>query len=234
MRPATTRYHVKSITCRPPNGPNLPVHRELGIDERRFLVLDAADNRVGDYAYFQAIADQMENGGLAAMIHDMLQRDVSKFQFRNIPQTDALKTQKTLSLGSIERWWLTVLSRGFLWKSRHGAPWFGEWHEFYSTELLERSYLQWCEAARPYDRKNRVQLGHFFTRVYTKKRPNVQNDKIPIYEIESVIDRELAADLDQATIVYQTRPHGYQCGELSEARIRFRELYDINTDWSDD
>jgi hypothetical protein len=33
MRPATTRYHVKSITCRPPNGPNLPVHRELGSGE---------------------------------------------------------------------------------------------------------------------------------------------------------------------------------------------------------
>jgi hypothetical protein len=132
------------------------------IDERRFCVLDVADNRIGDRAYFAALTTQMESGGLAALIHDMLHRDLASFEVRDVPATAALKIQKTLSLSSLERWWMTVLERGFVWKSRHGAPWFGDWHEFYTTELLERSYLQWCGETRPNDRKSRVQLGRFF------------------------------------------------------------------------
>jgi hypothetical protein len=94
------------------------------IDERRFAVFEALDTRRGDRAYFAAIVKEMDNGGLAAMLHELLHRDISGFEVRDIPQTEALKTQKALSLSSLERWWLAVLERGFLWKSRHGAPWF--------------------------------------------------------------------------------------------------------------
>jgi hypothetical protein len=192
------------------------------LDERRFCVADVVNSRVGERKYFKDIAEQMAGGGLAAMIHEMLGRDISKFEVRDIPKTAALRTQKTLSLGSLERWWLAVLSREFLWKSRHGTPWFRDWHEFYTTELLERSYLQWCDQARPYDRKNRVQLGAFFTKVYQSKRPREAH---PVYEIESVRlkpDDELR---DYDAIFSQDHPHGYQVGDIAAARARFRELH---------
>jgi hypothetical protein len=121
--------------------------------ERRYCVFDVADNRRGDFSYFAAIERQMKEGGLAAMLHELLARNISDFEVRAVPQTEALVIQKTLSLSSLERWWLAVLSRGFLWKSRFGADYFRNWQTFYSTELLHRSYLQWCQENRPYDRK---------------------------------------------------------------------------------
>jgi hypothetical protein len=208
---------------------------------RRFFVLDVADNRVGHWEYFAEIHQQMEQGGLAAMIHELLNRDISAFNAREIPQTAALKTQKTLSLSSLEAWWMAVLSRGFVWRSRHGTPWFRDWHEFYTTELLERSYLQWCAENRPYDRKNRTQLGAFFSRVYQAKRPRAEH---PVYEIDS-IDRQavevitdaggnvhtVPKSLDLIAIVQKDHPHGYQVGDLAEARNDFCKICDVDTDW---
>jgi hypothetical protein len=42
------------------------------IDERRYCVFDVSPHRIGDRGYFQALADQMKDGGTAAMLHDLL------------------------------------------------------------------------------------------------------------------------------------------------------------------
>jgi len=57
-------------------------------DERRYLVLDVPGIKQGDRSYFAAIEQEMENGGLAAMVHDLLARDLSAFDIRDVPQTD--------------------------------------------------------------------------------------------------------------------------------------------------
>ena len=173
----------------------------------------------------------------------MLRRDIRKFEVRDVPMTAALRAQKTLSLGSIERWWLAVLSRAFIWRSRHGAPWFTAWHEFYSTELLWRSYIQWCDEARPYDRKRREQIGRFFADTYSPERPRGER---PIYEIDSidrrageVVEDDLGrtitvpSNLDEIAIVKQNRPYGYRVGELDEARARFLDLNNVGAEWLD-
>jgi hypothetical protein len=194
-------------------------------DERRYCVLDVADNRRGDLPYFAAIERQMHNGGLAAMLHDLLARDISDFEVRAVPQTEALIIQKTLSLSSLEQWWLAVLSRGFLWKSRFGAKYFRNWQDFYSTELLTRSYQQWRQENRPHERKGREELGSFMTKLYQRSRPRQSH---PIYELDSL---DAGMPVDHASIVWQDRPHGYTVGELHEARIRFTEVYLVNTEW---
>src|SRR5207245_1927949 len=42
------------------------------VDERRYLLLKCANHRREDKAYFRAIDEQMKAGGLAAMLHDLL------------------------------------------------------------------------------------------------------------------------------------------------------------------
>jgi hypothetical protein len=199
------------------------------LTERRFAVFEVLDTHVDDHAYFAAIEQQMQNGGLAAMLHELLGRDISKFQVRKIPQTAGLRAQKTRSLPSLHRWWLTVLERGYLWKSRHGALWFRDWHGWYSTELLERSYGQWCDEHRisERDRKDRTQLGEFFAKLASASRPNGEH---PIYEIES-IDRREPKDLDEIAIAYKDRPPGYTVGSLDDARIKFTARFNIDTEW---
>src|SRR3954468_8668933 len=82
-------------------------------DERRFCVMDVSDSHIRDIPYFDAINAQMEGVGLAAMLHEFLHRDLSGFNVRQVPQTEALADQKRHSLDSLSRWWSTVLHRGF-------------------------------------------------------------------------------------------------------------------------
>ena len=200
------------------------------IDERRWAVFEALDIHQGDRAYFRAIVKQMESGGLAAMLHELLHRDISGFEVRDVPPTAALQAQKALSLTSLPRWWMAVLARGFLWKSRHGAPWFTDWHDFYSTELLMRSYQQWCDENRPYDRYPREQLGAFLSALYPASRPTRPH---PVYEIDSIAGPAEKA-LDEIAIVTMRNQHGFRIGDLDEARARFadQQLRDIPAPWA--
>jgi hypothetical protein len=215
------------------------------ITARRFVITEALDTHRGDRAYFTNIVKQMDNGGLAAMLHDLLQRPIADFDFRAIPDTAELREQKALSLPSLDRWWLTVLDRGYLWQSRHGAPWFIEWHEFYTTELLTNSYLQWCNANRPFDRKNREQLGAFFKDIYKPSRPQ---DAHPVHEIDSIERGRtkafagpngsvtvVSAPLDELAIVLKKHPRGYQVGDLEAARARYADMREgIDVPWKND
>ena len=131
----------------------------VSYDERRFFVRNVAETYRGQREHFAAIGAQMDNGGLAAMIHEMLHRDISRFDVGAVPNTDALAEQKNLSLNTLDRWWLAVLERGFLWRSRHGIEAFSEWQDFCTTELLNRSYLQWCADNRVQRPESRELLG---------------------------------------------------------------------------
>jgi hypothetical protein len=47
------------------------------LDARRFFVLEVSEDRKNDLAYFVAIWKQMNAGGFEAMLHDLLQRDLT-------------------------------------------------------------------------------------------------------------------------------------------------------------
>jgi hypothetical protein len=204
-------------------------------DERRYAVFDVSDHRLGQRAeYFDPILRQMDAGGLAAMIQDLLHRDISHFDVRDLPWTAALADQKKHSFDSLQRWWAAVLERGFLYQSRHGIPWFAQWHDFYTTELLWQSYTQWCNAARPFDRKSRVQLGVMMNSLYAASRPR---DEHPVFEIENIdVDPTLKHGdwLDRHGIVKKTHPYGYFVNELLIARKRFAEVYGMTGQSIDD
>jgi hypothetical protein len=187
--------------------------------ERRYFVLDVLPDRIGNRAYFNAIYHQMlKRGGLAAMIHELLHRDISQFGFRTVPSTVGLHNQQTLSLPSVDQWWLTVLDRGFVWKSRHGAPLVNRWKQFCTMELLYRSYLQWCDETRERHRQSREQVGRHLSDFYPRGQPRTKH---PIYEVENVPHD--AAHCDEHVAVWQSRPHGYQLGTLDAARQSFAE-----------
>jgi len=233
--PARNRLHILIVSNRDWVVP-------MSITARRFVITEALDTRRGNRSYFAEIIKQMDSGGLAAMLHELRTRDISNFDIREIPETDEGREQKALSLPSLDRWWLTVLSRGYLWRSRHGAPWFTEWHEFYTTELLMNSYLQWCDANRPFDRKSQLQLGSFFTDIYQASRPRLAH---PVHEVESIErgrtkaftnpDKSIVAvsvSLDELAIVLQPNPHGYCVGDLEAARARYADMREgIDVPW---
>lgn len=95
-----------------------------GTDERRYLVLDVSDVKKQDHAYFAALNAHMENGGLAALLHFLLNHDISGFNVRNVPNTAALDQQKLLSLPPLHAWLYARLYAGHL--MQHDAEWIRE------------------------------------------------------------------------------------------------------------
>lgn len=84
----------------------------VGADPRRYFVLEVVNDRANDRAYFDPIWEQMNSGGVEAMLHELLYRDISEADLRSAPVTDGLREQREQSLTSTERWLLDVAEAG--------------------------------------------------------------------------------------------------------------------------
>jgi hypothetical protein len=95
------------------------------IDERRFVVSRVSDHRRGDAAYFAELVKELREGGLAAMLHDLLATDLGSWHPRQIVKTAALREQQQHSLSGEDEWWLGLLQEGVLPRheiSAHSNP----------------------------------------------------------------------------------------------------------------
>jgi hypothetical protein len=81
-------------------------------DERRYAVFDVPPHQRGNRAFWTRIYDCAENGGLAAMLHDLQHRDIKGWHPQDIPGTKALADQKERSMGVEGEWWREVLDVG--------------------------------------------------------------------------------------------------------------------------
>lgn len=111
-----------------------------GLEERRFLTIDVADDKMQDRAYFKAIMDEMDNGGREAMLYDLLAvNDLEEYDLRNIPATKATQEQKTYSMTGIQKFWFEMLKRGSVLQEDEG------WTNLVPTHLLHGQYLEFCK-----------------------------------------------------------------------------------------
>lgn len=86
-----------------------------GPDERRFAVVKVSDEHRRDKAYFDPLYAELENGGLAAMLHDLLAMDLKDWHPRHdVPQTRALLDQKIESLRGIDKVIADVAQEGLM------------------------------------------------------------------------------------------------------------------------
>lgn len=81
-------------------------------DDRRDFSLRVSESRKDDHAYWKQVNHEIENGGVEAMVHDLLAMDLTEFNVRAKPHTTELLEQKLLSLGPIQRWWYECLHNG--------------------------------------------------------------------------------------------------------------------------
>ena len=85
-----------------------------GFGERRFAVMDVGEAHMKDIAYFVAIDKEMDEGGREALLHHLLNFDLSQLDLRVIPNTKALVEQIIETATPEQAWWLDTLERGEL------------------------------------------------------------------------------------------------------------------------
>src|SRR6516165_5817202 len=85
-------------------------------DERRFAVFDTADKYAKGKApeevrkaYFDAMHNEINNGGLEAMLYDLLHWDLGNWHPRQVYETEGLRRQKEQSLSPIRQWFYELL-----------------------------------------------------------------------------------------------------------------------------
>lgn len=144
-----------------------------GLDERRFFVLDVGEARAQDTVYFGAIAEQMANGGLAAMLYDLQRYDLSRVDLRRPPQTAALQEQKHLSMSPIEQWWFEKLWDGRL------LPQQDSWEQSVARDLLYQDFVDSTGSAGQRRAGARTSLGMHLRRLLPPGYPGVTQQTRP-------------------------------------------------------
>ena len=187
----------------------------VSMGERRLLFLRISDQRKQDLDYFdliyKAISDKTV---ISAMVHELVNMDLSKFNVRERPVTKEHLNQKLQSLSGFERFWFEVLSNsGFSTRSEgvYAPTTFNQWSDdrFITTNALMNAYQQ-------YDKN-------------TGKYAPVQSRGISL-AINKVCP---SAYCDRQTITGK-QERGYQLPKLGEARKEFETLLGNRITWLQD
>ena len=110
----------------------------LGAADRRYCVLDVAGTysvRGQHQAYWQALNREIESGGLAGLLYDLLNVALDEFNVQDFPVTSARTDQMIQSLRGVEAWVFSLLQAG--WEVINGWP---EGRGIVSTDILYAQY----------------------------------------------------------------------------------------------
>lgn len=121
-------------------------------DERRFFVLKVGEGKQRNNVFFETMRKQMKNGGSAALLHELLSRDISDFEPYDLPTTEALQRTKQLSMDPLDEWWFNALQEGDLLGDDNG------WPEHVATESLKESYTEYIADMRKLRPPSAVEL----------------------------------------------------------------------------
>lgn len=110
----------------------------MGPRDRRFVIFDVSDAHQQDHTYFNALNEQMERGGLQALMHDLVHMDLTGFNPRKKPAggkaaIDIIER----SLKPTAKFWIEHV-RGF--DDEHS------WPSVVDKHGLHTYFLAWCKS----------------------------------------------------------------------------------------
>ena len=72
--------------------------------DRRYFVLDVANDHANDRPYFKAIIEELENGGYARLLYELLNTEITS-DWSKVPNTGAKQEQIEEGLDPVKTWW---------------------------------------------------------------------------------------------------------------------------------
>lgn len=190
-----------------------------GADERRFFIVDVGEERKQDIPYFRKLMRGMvQEGGQENLLHHLMTLDLEDYEVRQVPQTDALREQKLLTLGGEEQWWLEKLMDG---RITRGAT---EWQTSVQKDRLQADYLRYAEEQRLFRRASPTVLGRFLARMLPKGWPR---------SVQRMTDVE-RDDGHGHSNVTRERAYWYDIPTLDVCRKMWDQKYGGPFDWPDE
>ncbi len=178
-----------------------------GGDERRFLVLDVGTGAQKNSSYFAAISKQMNEGGREALLNFLMGVDISDFDVRAVPATDALREQKLLSLNFEEDWWYQKLEEGRVLLSDD------EWSREVMKEALVDDFIRHTDRFRVSRRGSQTALGRFLQKVCPR-----------LSSMQRMAEIEIPVG-DGWSRKVERRTYFYVVPDLETCRARWEELH---------
>jgi hypothetical protein len=183
--------------------------------DRRYVVLDVSDRRIQDTDYFATLACELNCGGRAAMLYDLLEWPVDWDLLRRPPVTAAKRTLKQLSMSFLHRWWLEYLQTADekTWRSK--MP----------KDALYKEYAAAFKEAKPAKEALLLKeaFGHELKRIFTlgwsKTIAGAGGESCPYLTATAKV------------LVGAERKNAYAFPSLSECRLMFMLATGTEPEW---
>jgi len=129
----------------------------IDLDDRRFVVLEVSEARKNDHPYFQALAEEVQNGGTEALIHHLLHLDISEFNPRELPKAGPQQAKvlaKIRGLDPVGKWWFGCVESGEIttqlgvYSMTRPVSGTDTWEEGPITVLVEQLYQSYADSAK--------------------------------------------------------------------------------------
>jgi hypothetical protein len=169
-----------------------------GKDERRFVVLNVDPRCAQNHEYFGEMTDQLDQGGRARLLYDLIHFNLTEVQLRQIPRTPALLEQKLSSMDSVEDWWKNRLDDAMLTHS-------DGWSDVITKDDLYNDYVREAEKVGIHRRKTKVAFGKILKELVPVLRPvrprgdgkRLQSYSIPpLDECQAAFEARLGQPID--------------------------------------
>lgn len=177
-----------------------------GPDERRFFVIDISSIRKGDKPYFNKIIKELKNGGVEAMLFDLLKYEVKIDYLKDFPRTSALLDQIVESMSPVHKFWFEKLRAG------HLLPFDTKWTGLIQAEKLYDQYVEFCDTIGERRKKIDKQFGK------------------ELRKICKGLDRVYLKTMVDEAENYAHKWH-YEFPNLEKCRIFFEKMVQIEIDW---
>jgi hypothetical protein len=172
-----------------------------GPNERRFFVLDVSDQHQQDHVYFNAIENELKNGGREALLYYLKHYDLKNIDLRTFPKTSALLETKLMSLNPAQKFWFQAISTEDLWS--------GENEEcVIPTTVLHEKYIA------------------FVNNMGVKYK--VAENELGI-QLSKMLPKDLFKKT--RVTIGNSRPYAYQFPSLKECRECFERFLNQKMDW---
>lgn len=184
-----------------------------GADERRYFALDVRDDQAQNAEYFAAIKQEMDEGGREALLHMLMSRDISAFNIRQPPRTEALTAQKRLSMDPIREWWFSKLEEGRV------LPEQKSWDEPVPRDSVHYDYMIRCRVGG--GKSSQTALGQFLKKLC----PEIKTKRaVGIRPVPGLDGKDKPVH----------RPYMWGFPPLDLCRARWDETYTTKTEWETD